>query len=135
MTTDIADAHDALDEWGIPSVRESVSLTLRERISILGEDREQTADKLSELWIHLDMWARGDVQFTADAAKSILRKQKVPGWPVDLSVGAKININDECVGMITKETEDRIYIESSCFTGWATKQEIRDSIFSERRKP
>ena len=46
---------------------------------------------------------------------------------LDLSVGALLNINDECVGEITEETETHIYIESDCFTGWATKREIREA--------
>lgn len=45
-----------------------------------------------------------------------------------LSVGTYLNINDECTGRITRETKDRIYIRSKCFTGWATKAEIRQAI-------
>lgn len=48
----------------------------------------------------------------------------------DLTVGITININGECIGIITKEEHDRIYIESKCFTGWATKCEIRKAIIS-----
>ena len=45
-------------------------------------------------------------------------------------LGMKLNINDECVGTITEMTEDRIYIDSECFRGWATKAEIEEAIAS-----
>lgn len=43
------------------------------------DELEQSADKLSGLWIHLDAYARGET-FTAEMAKSILRHQQAPGW-------------------------------------------------------
>ena len=49
---------------------------------------------------------------------------------IELKVGTTININDECNGIITKETDDKIYIESECFTGWAMKKEILEAIDS-----
>jgi hypothetical protein len=44
--------------------------------------------------------------------------------PNDLVVGTTLNINDECVGTITRDDGERIFIESDVFTGWATKEEI-----------
>lgn len=48
-------------------------------------------------------------------------------------VGMALNINDECVGTITKMTDAQIYIKSDCFTGWANKSEIAEAIASEPR--
>jgi hypothetical protein len=39
-------------------------------------------------------------------------------------LGMELNMNDECIGTVTKMTEERIFIESECFRGWATKAEI-----------
>lgn len=50
-----------------------------------------------------------------------------------LTIGMYLNINDECVGRITEETADQIYIESDCFTGWAKKSEIRAAIRQSAR--
>jgi hypothetical protein len=47
-------------------------------------------------------------------------------------LGMKLNINDECVGTITKMTEERIYIKSTSLSGWATKAEIAAAIRSAR---
>ena len=47
-----------------------------------------------------------------------------------LEVGTRLNLNEECIGVITQATDDMIYIESEEFTGWATKQEIMEAIES-----
>jgi len=47
-------------------------------------------------------------------------------------LGMALNINDECVGEFTQMTDDRIFIESECFRGWATKAEIEAAIKSAR---
>lgn len=83
---EIADAHDALDEWGIPRERD-VTLSLRERITILAEDREQASEKLSDVWIILESWAHDkSIQpYIRVAAGNILRQQNVPGWTCPLA--------------------------------------------------
>ena len=43
---------------------------------------------------------------------------------MDFSIGMTLDIDGECLGTITEMTEDRIYIDSPCFRGWATKDEI-----------
>ena len=45
----------------------------------------------------------------------------------DLKVGDRLDL-ESCVGEITKERDDEIYIESDEFRGWAKKQEILDAI-------
>lgn len=51
---------------------------------------------------------------------------------IEFTVGMKLNLNDECVGTVTQATEDRVFIESDEFTGWATKAEISSAIESAR---
>lgn len=47
---------------------------------------------------------------------------------MDFQVGMFLNINDECIGEVTQVTEDRIFIESEAFRGWATKAEIAEAM-------
>jgi hypothetical protein len=49
------------------------------RLPNTSDELETTADKLSDCWIHLDAFARGE-PFTSDMAKSILKHQQAPGW-------------------------------------------------------
>ena len=51
-----------------------------------------------------------------------------------LVVGATLDINEECVGVIVEETSEQIKIESKVFTGWATKAEIIEAI-NEANEP
>ena len=80
---ELADARNALDSLGVPIVRDGATLTMAQRINHLGEERETVSDHLSDVWLHLDSWARGEapsLEFVQDACKSILRHQSVPGW-------------------------------------------------------
>lgn len=45
----------------------------------LHDELEMTADKLTDVWMLLDAYARGE-PFTPEMAASLLRKQKAPGW-------------------------------------------------------
>ena len=54
---------------------------------------------------------------------------------VNLTIGSTIKINDECVGTITDENADSIYIESECFTGWTTRKEIIAAIIPDPTMP
>lgn len=49
---------------------------------------------------------------------------------IEFYIGMTLDINDECLGTVTQTTEDRIYIESECFRGWATKAEISEAMES-----
>lgn len=49
---------------------------------------------------------------------------------IKFKIGTKININDECIGSVTRITDTHIFIKSDVFTGWATKKEITDAILS-----
>ena len=52
-------------------------------VAALLAELEQTADKLSGVWIHLDSWARGEapsLEFIKQAAAGILKYQQAPGW-------------------------------------------------------
>lgn len=49
-----------------------------------------------------------------------------------LSVGSQIGIGDECVGIIDAEETDRVHITSETFIGWASQDELREGITSER---
>jgi len=79
---------DAMLDGIIPTRKDpkdptSQPLWLKERLQLLLDQLEDTADKLSGVWLHLDSWARGEapsLEFVKDAAASILRHQKVPGW-------------------------------------------------------
>lgn len=44
-----------------------------------------------------------------------------------LKVGDRLDL-ESCVGEITKERGDEVYIESEEFCGWATKKEIMEAI-------
>lgn len=49
----------------------------------LHKENEATAKKLSDVWIHLDSWARGEapnMEFIQAACKGILTYQQCPGW-------------------------------------------------------
>lgn len=50
---------------------------------------------------------------------------------MEFNVGMRININDECVGEITQVTDTQIHIRSDCFSGWANKSEILESLFTD----
>lgn len=56
---------------------------LSAEVETLREEQEKIAEQLSDVWIHLDSWARGeapDIEFIQKACKSILTHQQVPGW-------------------------------------------------------
>jgi hypothetical protein len=59
---------------------------LLKRMRKLEAELETAADKLSDLWIHLDAIARGEVCHASSKeramvwAQSLLRHQKAPGW-------------------------------------------------------
>lgn len=60
----------------------STAMTIRRlafQLDKANAELETTADKLSDVWIHLDAFARGET-FTSEMAASILRHQKAPGW-------------------------------------------------------
>jgi hypothetical protein len=68
-----------------PKDQTSQQLWLKERVQMLIDQNEATADKLSNVWLHLDSWARGEapsLEFVKDAAATILRNQRCPGWKV-----------------------------------------------------
>lgn len=79
---------DAMLDGIVPSRVDSKDPTsqpiwLKERVQLLLDQLESTADKLSDVWLHLDSWARGEapsLMFVWNAAASILRNQKAPGW-------------------------------------------------------
>jgi hypothetical protein len=57
---------------------------------------------------------------------------------IEFYKGMSVNIDEECHGVVTEVTDDRIYIESDCFRGWATKLEIQAAtewLAKERQYP
>jgi hypothetical protein len=57
----------------------SRKLWLKDRVLLLLAELESTANKLSDVWIQLDQYARGG-KFTPEMAEMLLRQQKVQGW-------------------------------------------------------
>lgn len=76
-------ARECLSDLGVPAERDGITLTMCQRIEILAKDREDASEKLSDLWIHLDSWARGEapsLDFIRSACQSLLRNTQCPGW-------------------------------------------------------
>ena len=46
----------------------------------------------------------------------------------EFHVGMVLDINEECLGVITTVANDRVLIDSECFRGWATKEEIASAM-------
>ncbi|QDU03109.1 hypothetical protein V6x_28210 [Gimesia chilikensis] len=49
----------------------------------LSADLERVSNQLSDVWLHMDSWARGEatsLDFVQSACKSILKNQRAPGW-------------------------------------------------------
>ena len=69
-------------------LREEVRKLEAENARLRGE-LETTADKLSDVWIHLDAYARGinvpivEEPFAPGMAAWLLRKQEAPGWKAE----------------------------------------------------
>ena len=56
---------------------------IRGMLASLETEREDVADKLSDCWLIFDSMARGEypcIGTMIEAAKSVLRNQKAPGW-------------------------------------------------------
>lgn len=74
---------DLRQQWGNATTGESYEAFLESRVEKLDAECEVASGKLSDVWIHLDSWARGEapsLEFVQEAAESILRHQQCPGW-------------------------------------------------------
>lgn len=80
---------DAMLDGVIPSRRSQTDPTsepiwLKERVQMLLDQLESTADKLSDCWLFLDRLARlqdgSDLTIVRKSAERLLRKQQCPGW-------------------------------------------------------
>jgi hypothetical protein len=49
---------------------------------------------------------------------------------IEFYKGMTLDINEECLGTVTEVADDRIFIDSRCFRGWATKAEISEAMES-----
>jgi hypothetical protein len=66
------------------------ALNNEERLEKLESELEDTSNKLADVWLHLDSWARGEatsLDFVREAAASILRHQQAPGWKTPVKGG------------------------------------------------
>ncbi len=73
---------DALLDGTIPTRANGEKIYLQERVKLLLEQLEQTADKLSDCWLLMDALARQStvVEELRAMAKDYLKRQGCPGW-------------------------------------------------------
>jgi len=69
----------------------------------LDAELDDAANKLSDVWIALDMVARGQATMTAWEAEKILRHQQAPGWR-DSKVRPQLMETQQTVAMWADET-------------------------------